>query len=81
MAVISFWSGNNKETGQTVSAAAIATQMAIEHNYRILLLDATFDDDTMERCFWIISKKNDIVKTTNLQKKINKSTILRKDRS
>ena len=54
MAIIGFWSGSKKETGQTVSIASIATQMAVEHNYRILLIDATFDDDTLERGFWKI---------------------------
>lgn len=65
MAVIGFWSGSKKETGQTVSAAAVATQMAIEHNYKILLIDATFDDDTMERCFWSVNNKKDVVKALN----------------
>ena len=57
MAIIGFWSGSKKETGQTVSIAAIATQMAVEHNYRILLIDATFADDTLERGFWKKEKK------------------------
>ena len=59
MAIIGFWSGSRKETGQTVSIAAIATHMAVEHNYRILLIDATFNDDTLERCFWTVSNKKD----------------------
>ncbi len=65
MAIIGFWSGSKKETGQTLSISAIATHMAVEHNYKILLIDATFDDDTMERCFWIVNNKNDIVKKLN----------------
>ena len=44
MAVIAFWSNSKKETGQTVSIAAIATYIAIEHNYRILLVDGNFND-------------------------------------
>ena len=47
MAIISFYSGDKKETGQTLSMAAVATHMSIEHNYRILMVDATFDDDTL----------------------------------
>ena len=70
MAVIAFWSGSEKETGQTVSAAAIATYMAIEHNYKILLVDATFNDDTLERCFWAIKNKN-----AEITKKLNKGKI------
>lgn len=58
MAIIGFWSGSRKESGQTASIAAIATQMAVEHNYRILLVDATYADDTMERCFWSVTKNN-----------------------
>lgn len=67
MAVIAFWSNSNKETGQTVSAATIATYMAIEHNFRILLVDATFDDDTLERCFWTITNnaKKDVTQRLN----------------
>lgn len=67
MAIIGFWSGSKKETGQTVSIASIATQMAVEHNYKILLIDATFDDDTMERCFWNVkvNVKKDIAKQLN----------------
>lgn len=52
MAIISFWNEKDKENGQTCSAMAIAIQMAIEHNYRILLVDATFSDKTIEKAFW-----------------------------
>lgn len=65
MAIIGFWSGSKKETGQTVSIASIATHMAVEHNYRILLIDATFDDDTLERGFWKIEKKSSFANQLN----------------
>lgn len=64
MSIISFYSGDKKETGQTLSMAAVATHMAIEHNYRILVIDATFDDDTLERCFWKMNL-NQAVKMLN----------------
>ncbi len=38
MAIITFWSNTEKETGQTMSIAAVAASMAIEHNYKILLI-------------------------------------------
>lgn len=38
MAIITFWSNTKKETGQSMSIAAVATSMAIEHNYKILLV-------------------------------------------
>lgn len=65
MAIIGFWSGSKKETGQTVSISSIATYMAFEHNYKILLIDATYDDDTMERGFWRVEKKIDFAKKIN----------------
>lgn len=38
MAIITFCSNAKKETGQTMSVAAIASTMAIEHNYKILII-------------------------------------------
>lgn len=64
MPIISFYSGDKKETGQTLSMTAVATYMAVEHNYRILVVDATFDDDTLERCFWKMNQ-NQTVKKLN----------------
>ena len=58
MAILSFWSASKKETGQTLSLVAIATYMSVEHNYKTLVIDATLDDDTIERCFW--NKKTNI---------------------
>lgn len=65
MAIISFWSGDKRQSGQTLSMAAIATQMCVEHNMRTLMIDATFDDDTLERCFWKVSKSNNFAKKIN----------------
>ena len=38
MSIITFKSDEQKETGQTLSLVATATQMAIEHNYKILII-------------------------------------------
>ena len=66
MAIISFWSGEGKESAQTLSMVAVATYMAIEHNYRILVIDGTFQDDTLERCFWNINpNKRTLAKDLN----------------
>ena len=56
MAVITFYSNETKETGQTLSVAAIATHMAIEHNYKILIISTGFNDLTLENCFWEYDK-------------------------
>lgn len=52
MSVITFISRGKRETGQTLSVAAIASVMAIEHNYRILIISTDFNDKTMEECFF-----------------------------
>lgn len=58
MAVVSFWNNNAKETGQTLSAVAVATAMAIEHNYKILLMSTGYNDNVIEHCFWEKEKNN-----------------------
>lgn len=74
MAILSFWSENRKETGQTLSIVAIATYMSIERNYRTLVIDATFDDETMERCFWKVGKNSNDIKSALNQGKIDVSS-------
>lgn len=58
MAIITFKSNELKETGQTLSLAAIATQMAIEHSYKILIVSTNFKDQTLENCFWELDRLN-----------------------
>lgn len=52
MAIITFWSNGKEETAKTLSLAAISTYMAIEHNWKILVLSTNFNDSTLETCFW-----------------------------
>jgi hypothetical protein len=52
MAVVSFWGNNTKETGQTLSVVALGTEMAIDHNNKILIVSTGFNETTMEDCFW-----------------------------
>lgn len=56
MAIITFCSNETKETGQTLSVAAISTYMAIEHNYKILIVSTNFNDLSLENCFWEYEK-------------------------
>jgi len=44
MAIITFWNNNTGKIGQTYSSVAIATQMAIENNYKILLMSTSESD-------------------------------------
>lgn len=61
MAIVTFKSNEIKETGQTLSLAAVATQMAIEHNYKILVVSTNFKDKTLENCFWEVGKTSSLV--------------------
>ena len=56
MAIITFCSNETKETGQTLSLAAIASYMAIQHNYKILIVSTNFNDLSLENCFWEYEK-------------------------
>lgn len=56
MAILTFKSNELKETGQTLSMVAVATQMAIEHSYKILIVSTNFKDLTLENCFWEYDK-------------------------
>lgn len=63
MAIIAFWSNEEKETGQTMSMVALSTYMAMEHNYRILNVSANFKDETLENSYWDLTKMENLVKT------------------
>lgn len=56
MSIITFSNKDKREVGQTLSVAAIATCMAIEHNYKILLISTDFNDKSLENCFFKTSK-------------------------
>ena len=52
MSIIAFWSSGREETAKTLSIAAVATCLAIQHNYKILVVSTTYNDETLEHCFW-----------------------------
>ena len=62
MPIITFWSHNEKTIGQTVSAALVATVMAIEYNYKILLISADFNNTALEDCFGTQESNKALVK-------------------
>ncbi len=57
MSIVTFWSNGKEQTGKTLSIAAIATYMAIEHNYKILIIATGDDDKILNNCFWEERKK------------------------
>lgn len=61
MAIVTFWSNTNKQTGQSMALIANATSMAIEHNYRILIISTQYNDNTLELCFGGIHKNKSIL--------------------
>ena len=58
MAIITFWSNGKEQTGKTLSLAAIATYMSIQHNMKILIVSTTDKDQTLQNCF--VPKQNSI---------------------
>ena len=52
MSIVTFWSNGREQTGKTLSIVAISTYMAIEHNYRILIISTGYKDETLNHCFW-----------------------------
>lgn len=62
MAIITFWNDNTGKIGQTHSAIAIASFMAVEHNYKILLMSTRYNDKVSFQAFGGESA----VKTVNL---------------
>lgn len=66
MSVISFWGNCEKETGQTISAIAVSTLMAIDHNYKVLSISTGFKDRTIEESFWVKSKTNSMQKALGI---------------
>lgn len=65
MAIISFWSNGNGETAKTASIAAITTHLAIQHNYKILILDTKYNDYSYQDCYWQEDKTIKLINNTN----------------
>ncbi len=53
MSIVTFWNDDKEQTGKTLTAVAVATKMAIEHNYKILLLSTSYRENTIKNCFWV----------------------------
>lgn len=67
MSIITFWNDDKEQTGKTLTSVAVATRMAIERNFRILLISTGYKDPTMKNCFAV----NTIKKSTSLLGKNN----------
>ncbi len=52
MSIVTFWNDDREQSGKTLTSVAVATRMAIERNYKILLISTSFLDPTIKNCFW-----------------------------
>lgn len=52
MAIVTFWGSGKEQVGKTLSLVAIATNMAIEHNKKVLIISASYNNETLKKCYW-----------------------------
>lgn len=71
MPIITFWSNNEKAIGQTVSASIAAVTMAINYNYKILLISADVNNDMLELCFGPQESNKKILDNLGHKEKVN----------
>ena len=67
MSIVTFWGTGEEQSGRTMAVAAIATNMAIEHNKRILVVSASSNNETLKNCYWSesVEKKTSIFRPMN----------------
>lgn len=67
MSIVTFWGSGKEQVGKTLAIVAIATNLAIEHNKKILVISASYNNDTLKNCYWSeeITKKNSMFRPKN----------------
>ena len=65
MPIVTFWNGTKEHCGTTSSSVAFATQLAMEHNMKILLITTSFNDTLIKDCFWKETKNSIFFKKVN----------------
>ena len=58
MAIVTFWNDTGEQCGTTSSSIALATQVAYEHNMKVLLISTGFNDEIVKDSFWVEKKKS-----------------------
>ena len=74
MPIVTFWSNNEKAIGQTVAAASTATVMAMEHNYKVILISVDFNNESMEKFFGSQQSNKELIKSLISTPQINLDT-------
>lgn len=62
MAIVAFWSNEEKETAQTMSMVALSTYMGSNHSHKILNVSTSFNDETLENSYWDLTKMQQLMK-------------------
>lgn len=62
MAIVAFWSNEEKETAQTMSMVALSTYIGSNHSYKILNVSTSFNDETLENSYWDLTKMQQLMK-------------------
>ena len=65
MPIVTFCNGTGEQCGTTSSSVAFATQVAMEHNMKILVLTTSFNDSLIKDCFWKQTKRSIFFKSAN----------------
>lgn len=67
MSIVTFCGTGKEQVGKTLSLVAVATNMAIEHNKKILIISASYNNDTIKNCYFgeINQNKGGIFKHKN----------------
>lgn len=63
MPIVTFWSNTQKTIGQTVTASAVATTMAMDCSYKILLISADVNNNQFEKNFGIQQNNDGLLKS------------------
>lgn len=71
MPITTFWSNNQKAIGQTVAASITAITMAMNYNYKILLMSVDFEDEVLEMSFGAQESNKKILKDLGQTEQVN----------
>ena len=58
MPIVAFRNIGEIKAGNTLSLVAVVTNIAIQHNYKILVISTEFNDNVINKAFWKEQKKN-----------------------
>lgn len=65
MAIVSFWSNGNEESGKSSIVAAVSTLLGVNHNYKVLVLDTKYNDYFYQDCYWQEDKTIKLINSNN----------------